>query len=40
MNGATGLPIGIQCVAPPYKEELVLRLMIEIEEGLKKEHTD
>lgn len=40
MNGATGLPIGIQCVAPPYKEELVLCLMKEIEEGLKKEHAD
>lgn len=39
MTGVTDLPIGIQCVAAPYQEELVLRLMKEIQEGLKKEHS-
>jgi Asp-tRNA(Asn)/Glu-tRNA(Gln) amidotransferase A subunit family amidase len=28
-----GLPVGVQCVAPMWREELCLRLMKEIEEG-------
>ncbi|KAL4222491.1 hypothetical protein ACF0H5_018530 [Mactra antiquata] len=30
------LPVGIQCVGLPYQEELVLRLMKELETGLKE----
>ncbi|XP_061185996.1 vitamin D3 hydroxylase-associated protein-like [Saccostrea echinata] len=35
LGGTVGLSCGVQCVALPYREELVLRLMKEIEEGLK-----
>jgi len=31
MNGAQGLPIGVQVVAPRYQEELCLRVMKELE---------
>lgn len=33
--GSEGLPVNIQCVALPFQEELVLRLMKEIEQGAK-----
>jgi Asp-tRNA(Asn)/Glu-tRNA(Gln) amidotransferase A subunit family amidase len=34
-EGSLGLPVGVQCVALPYQEELVLRLMKAVETGLK-----
>ena len=34
--GSEGLPVNVQCVGLPFQEELVLRLMKEIELGLKK----
>ena len=35
-QGSEGLPIGVQVVAPPYSEEMVMRIMHEIE-TLRKE---
>ncbi|KAL5007167.1 hypothetical protein ScPMuIL_015973 [Solemya velum] len=34
-KGSVGLPINVQFVAPPYQEELVLRLMKEVETSIK-----
>ena len=34
--GSAGLPVSVQCVGLPYQEELVLRLMKELEDGIKK----
>ncbi|KAF7711920.1 fatty-acid amide hydrolase 1-like [Silurus meridionalis] len=31
IQGGVGLPIGVQCVAPPWQEEMCLRLMREVE---------
>ncbi|OWF40686.1 Fatty-acid amide hydrolase 1 [Mizuhopecten yessoensis] len=36
--GSTGLPVNIQCAAQPYQEELVLRVMAELEQGLKAQN--
>ncbi|XP_060570943.1 vitamin D3 hydroxylase-associated protein-like isoform X2 [Ruditapes philippinarum] len=33
--GSAGLPVGVQCAALPFQEELVLRVMGDIEAGLK-----
>lgn len=30
-----GLPMGVQVIGPPYQEERVLKVMREIEEGVK-----
>lgn len=35
-HGSEGLPVNVQCVGLPFQEELVLRLMKEIEFGLGK----
>jgi len=35
-KGSKGLPVNVQCVALPYQEELVLRVMMDIEQGLNK----
>ena len=35
MQDAQGLPVGVQCVALPYMEELCLRVMNDVETGLK-----
>lgn len=35
-EGSVGLPVGVQCVASTYNEEVVLRVMKEIEDGVKK----
>lgn len=35
MQGSTGLPINIQIFAKPYEDEIVLRLMKELEMHLK-----
>ena len=34
MEGTVGLPITVQCVAPMWREELCLRLLKEIEDGV------
>uniref|UniRef100_A0A0B6ZXD1 Amidase domain-containing protein n=2 Tax=Arion vulgaris TaxID=1028688 RepID=A0A0B6ZXD1_9EUPU len=34
-KGSVGLSVGVQCVALPYKDEMCLRVMREIERGLK-----
>ncbi|KAK3588104.1 hypothetical protein CHS0354_012162 [Potamilus streckersoni] len=34
-EGSIGLPVNVQCVSLPFQEELVLRVMKEIETGLK-----
>ena len=34
-EGTEGLPVGIQVVGRPYTEELVLRLMTELDGALK-----
>lgn len=34
--GSAGLPVSVQCVGLPYQEELVLRLMKELEDAIKK----
>ncbi|KAK3588105.1 hypothetical protein CHS0354_012163 [Potamilus streckersoni] len=34
-EGSIGLPVNVQCVCLPFQEELVLRVMKEIETGLK-----
>uniref|UniRef100_A0A914V9B0 fatty acid amide hydrolase n=1 Tax=Plectus sambesii TaxID=2011161 RepID=A0A914V9B0_9BILA len=34
-KGAVGLPIAVQCVAPPFREEICLRVMREIETGVR-----
>ncbi len=31
VTGSRGLPVGVQCVAPPFREEVCLRLMKEVE---------
>ncbi|XP_033761931.1 fatty-acid amide hydrolase 1-like [Pecten maximus] len=33
--GSKGLPVNVQCAGLPYQEELVLRVMKELEQGLK-----
>ncbi|RUS74468.1 hypothetical protein EGW08_017767 [Elysia chlorotica] len=33
-KNSEGLPVGVQCVALPFQEEIVLRVMRELEEGL------
>lgn len=33
--GTVGLPIGIQCIGLPYQEEVVLRLMQELDAALR-----
>ncbi|KAK3775421.1 hypothetical protein RRG08_014764, partial [Elysia crispata] len=33
-DNSEGLPVGVQCVALPFQEELALRIMRELEEGL------
>ncbi|XP_052799588.1 fatty-acid amide hydrolase 1-like isoform X2 [Mya arenaria] len=38
-RGSEGLPVSVQCVALPYQEELVLRVMSDIEAGLKTLHS-
>ncbi|XP_077996177.1 vitamin D3 hydroxylase-associated protein-like [Glandiceps talaboti] len=35
-TGSVGLPVGVQCVALPWREELCLRLMKEIETAVKQ----
>lgn len=39
LGGTVGLPCGVQCVALPYQEELVIRLMKEVEQGLKGDNS-
>ncbi|KAI8789821.1 fatty-acid amide hydrolase 1 [Biomphalaria glabrata] len=34
--GSEGLPIGVQCVALPYQEETLLRIMKQLETGLRE----
>lgn len=36
MEGSIGLPVGVQCVASTFNEEIVSRLMKQIEDGVKK----
>jgi len=36
-EGTVGLPVGVQCVALPYREEVCLRLMKEIETAVSEE---
>jgi len=36
MTGSEGLPVGVQVVAFPFREELCLRVMREIEEAVKQ----
>ncbi|XP_055021012.1 fatty-acid amide hydrolase 1 isoform X2 [Boleophthalmus pectinirostris] len=38
-KGGEGLPVGVQCVALPWHEELCLRFMKEVEELVKKQKT-
>ena len=33
--GSEGLPVGVQCAGLPFQEELVLRIMKEVQLGLK-----
>ena len=35
MAGSAGLPVGVQVAAEPWRDELVLRVMKEIEQGVK-----
>nr|XP_026691817.1 fatty-acid amide hydrolase 1-like [Ciona intestinalis] len=35
-KGSIGMPVGVQCVAPTWQDELCLRVMHEVEEQLKK----
>ncbi|XP_077982026.1 vitamin D3 hydroxylase-associated protein-like [Glandiceps talaboti] len=35
MKDSVGLPVGVQCVAPPWQEELCLKLMKELEKAIK-----
>ncbi|XP_059159535.1 fatty-acid amide hydrolase 1-like [Physella acuta] len=35
-KGSEGLPIGVQCVALPYMDEVLIKLMKELETGLNK----
>ncbi|XP_064617239.1 fatty-acid amide hydrolase 1-like [Liolophura sinensis] len=35
MQGSEGMPVGVQCVGLPFQEELVLRVMKAVEDGLK-----
>uniref|UniRef100_K1PAM0 fatty acid amide hydrolase n=1 Tax=Magallana gigas TaxID=29159 RepID=K1PAM0_MAGGI len=39
LGGTVGLPCGVQCVALPYQEELVIRLMKEVEQGLNGDNS-
>ena len=34
MKGSAGLPVGVQVAAEPWRDELVLRVMREVEEGV------
>lgn len=34
-KGAVGLPVAVQCVAPPFREEICLRVMREIEAAVR-----
>lgn len=34
-KGSVGLPVGVQCVAPPFREEVCLRVMREIETAVR-----
>lgn len=36
VTGAQGLPVGVQCVALPWQDELCLRFMKEVEELVKE----
>lgn len=36
MEGAVGLPVAVQCVATSYNEEVCLRVMKEVEDGVKE----
>ena len=36
MKGSEGLPVNVQVASLPWQEEVVLRVMKEIETGLKK----
>jgi Asp-tRNA(Asn)/Glu-tRNA(Gln) amidotransferase A subunit family amidase len=35
MEGAAGLPVGVQIASEPWRDELVLRVMREVEAGVK-----
>ena len=35
-SDGVGLPVGVQCVALPFQEEMCLRAMREVEKALKK----
>ena len=36
IDGAEGLPVGLQCVTLPWQDEQCLRVMKEVEEGVKR----
>lgn len=35
---SVGLPVAVQVAALPYREELILRLMLEVEAAVAKTH--
>ena len=38
LGGTVGLSCGVQCVALPYQEEIVVRLMKEVEQGIREDN--